>query len=90
MQALVLDFCTSGYDFAIPSSRLHLTMQALGVAMRFVGNYALCGLSPQTDGMPVIPKKAAVPIRHSSFFIMLLILLSQQASDCYEQWCEYY
>ena len=22
--------------------------------MGFVGNYALCGLSPQTDGMPVI------------------------------------
>ena len=27
--------------------------------MGFVGNYAPCGLSPQTDGMPVIPKKAA-------------------------------
>jgi len=26
----------------------------LQVAMRFVGNYALRGLSPQTDGMPVI------------------------------------
>ena len=25
--------------------------------MRFVGNYALCGLSPQTDGMPVILRK---------------------------------
>ena len=25
--------------------------------MGFVGNYALCGLSPQTDGMPVIRKK---------------------------------
>ena len=25
--------------------------------MRFVGNYALRGLSPQTDGMPVILKK---------------------------------
>ena len=24
--------------------------------MGFVGNYALCGLSPQTDGMPVIHK----------------------------------
>ena len=26
--------------------------------MGFVGNYAPCGLSPQTDGMPVILKKA--------------------------------
>ena len=25
--------------------------------MGFVGNYAPCGLSPQTDGMPVILKK---------------------------------
>ena len=55
---LVSDSCSSGYDFAIPSSRLHLTMQTLGVAMGFVGNYAPCGLSPQTDGMPVILKKA--------------------------------
>jgi len=29
----------------------------LQVAMRFVGNYALRGLSPQTDGMPVIQFK---------------------------------
>ena len=26
--------------------------------MGFVGNYAPWGLSPQTDGMPVIPKKS--------------------------------
>ena len=38
--ALVPSFCPSGYDFAIPSSRLHLTMQTLGVAIEFVGNYA--------------------------------------------------
>ena len=54
MQALILSFCSSGYDFAIPSSRLHLAVQTLGVAIGFVGNYALCGLSPQADGMPVI------------------------------------
>ena len=53
-QALILGFCSSGYDFAIASSRPHLTMWTLQVAFRFVGNYALCGLSPQTDGMPVI------------------------------------
>ena len=53
---LISGFCSSGYNFAIPSSRLHLTMQTLGVALGFVGNYAPCGLSPQTDGMPVILK----------------------------------
>ena len=26
--------------------------------MEFVGNYPSCGLSPQTDGMPVILEKA--------------------------------
>ena len=51
---LISGFCPSGYDFAIPSSRLYLTIQTLGVAMGFVGNYAPCGLSPQTNGMPVI------------------------------------
>jgi len=34
-------------------------MYTLGVAMGFVGNYAPCGLSPQTDGMPVIQKETA-------------------------------
>ena len=57
MQALVLGFCSSGYDFAIASSRPHLTMWTLQVAIGFAGNYAPCGLSPQTNGMPVILKK---------------------------------
>jgi hypothetical protein len=35
-------------------------VQALGVALGFVGNYAPCGLSPQTDGMPVVQTQAAV------------------------------
>ena len=65
--ALVLGFCSSGYDFAIPSSRLYLAVQTLGVAMRFVGNYALRGLSPQTDGMPVIPQKPDKKIQLSGF-----------------------
>ena len=38
MQALILGFYSSGYDFAIPSSRLYLKVQTLGVALRFVGN----------------------------------------------------
>jgi len=37
--AFVPSFCPSGYDFAIPSSRLHLSMQTLGVAFGLVGNY---------------------------------------------------
>ena len=31
--------------------------------MGFVGNYAPRGLSPQTDGMPVILKKATASLR---------------------------
>jgi len=54
--ALISGFCSSGYDFAISSSRLYLSMQTLRVALGFVGNYAPRGLAPQTDGMPVIPK----------------------------------
>ena len=38
--AFVSGFFSSGYDFAIPSSRLNLTIQTLGVATEFVGNYA--------------------------------------------------
>lgn len=55
---LISDFCPSGYDFTIPSSRLYLMIQTLGVALRFVGNYIPGGLSPQTGGMPVILQKA--------------------------------
>ena len=39
------------------------------VAMRFVGNYAPRGLSPQTDGMPVIPQiKAYGVLYHRLLF----------------------
>ena len=54
---LISGFCSSGSDFAVHSSRLHLAVQTLGVALGFVGNYASCGLTPQTDGMPIILKK---------------------------------
>ena len=75
MQALVLGFCSSGHDFAIPSSRLYLAIQTLGVALRFVGNYALRGLSPQTDGMPVILKTAAAFFRQSAVFLFAMSYL---------------
>lgn len=35
-------------------------MQTLGITMRFAGNYALSGLSPQIDDMPVIPKNSGI------------------------------
>lgn len=66
-QALVLGFCWSDYNFAIHSSRLHLAVQTLGVAMRFAGNCALRGLSPQINDMPVIHKKAVSIQTHSLF-----------------------
>ena len=37
--------------------------------MGFVGNYALCGLSPQTDGMPVIHKKALQSLKLQGFYL---------------------
>ena len=52
--ALVSGFCSSGYDFTIASSRPYLTIWTLQVAFGFDANYAPCGLSPQTNGMPVI------------------------------------
>ena len=64
---LISGFCSSDYDFAIPSSRLYLTVQTLGVAVGFVGNYAPCGLSPQTDGMPVIRKKRSTKAERIPF-----------------------
>ena len=54
--ALIPASCSSGYDFAIPSSRLHLTVQTLGVAFGLVGNYLPYGLSPQDIDMPVVLK----------------------------------
>lgn len=44
--ASLSDFCSSSHDFAIASSLHHLAMANLQVALRFVGNYALYGLSP--------------------------------------------
>ena len=39
--------------------------------MGFVGNYAPCGLSPQTNGMPVIPYDP-----ESSLFVLYDFFLS--------------
>ena len=36
--------------------------------MRFVGNYALCGLAPQTDGMPIIHKKPSETLKFQRVF----------------------
>ena len=73
--AFVSGFFSSGYDFAIPSSRLNLTIQTLGVATEFVGNYAsvLGGLSPQSIDMPVIQALTGQPFRatRSCFYLGL-------------------
>ena len=55
--ALLSGFCPSGYNFAIPSSRPHLTMQTLGVAIRFVGNYALVDFHHRLTACPSYAKK---------------------------------
>ena len=44
--------CPSGHDFAIPSSRLFLTVQTLGVAIGFVGNYAPWDFHPRFGTCP--------------------------------------
>ena len=43
--------------------------------MEFVGNYASCGLSPQTDGMPVIQEKRQNPHKY------WILALNKQAAD---------
>ena len=42
--------------------------------MGFVGNYAPRGLSPQTDGMPVILKKAPMPVPSTVAAIAAFVL----------------
>ena len=51
--------------------------------MGFVGNYAPCGLSPQTDGMPVILQKSAYPgTGLDGFFYLSLFILSDKLTFC--------
>ena len=47
--------------------------------MGFVGNYAPCGLSPQTDGMPVILKKDSIAYRHAVLQKLKLLLCTHKA-----------
>lgn len=61
--AFISGFCSSGYDFAIPSSRLHLTAQTLEVAFGSVTPPG--GLAPQSIGMPVIRKEYGENDEHS-------------------------
>ena len=53
--------CSSGHDFAIPSSRLFLTVQTLGVAIGFVGNYAPWDFHPRFGTCPSHQKKTPEP-----------------------------
>ena len=50
--AFLSGFCPSGHGFAIASSRLHLTMQTLQVAIGFVGNYAPWDFHPRFGTCP--------------------------------------
>ena len=64
--AFVPSFCSSGYDFAIPSSRLCLTTQTLGVAFEFVGNYASVDFHHRALICPSYRKKD----RRSGLFVL--------------------
>ena len=50
-------------------------MITLQVAMRFVGNYALRGLSPQTDGMPVIHKNKGGQLSPLFYYLLYPITI---------------
>ncbi|MBQ7639065.1 MAG: hypothetical protein IJS90_09210, partial [Clostridia bacterium] len=56
--ALIPAFCSSGYDFAIPSSRLYLAIQTWGVAFEFVGNYASVDFHHRALTCPSYKKEA--------------------------------
>ena len=51
--------------------------------MGFVGNYAPCGLSPQTDGMPVIQKDTQACTWAPSFDVCIqLYVIRKEEKKC--------
>ena len=56
---LLSGFCLSGYDFAIPSFRLYLAIQTLGVAIEFVSNYAPVDFHHRPTASPLYNKKSS-------------------------------
>ena len=69
--ALVSDFFPSGHDFAIPSSRLNVAVQTLGVAIGFVGDYAPWDFHPSTAACPsykerLSPFRRRAPCDHTT------------------------
>ena len=77
--AFVPSFCPSGYDFAIPSSRLHLTMQTLGVAFGLVGNYLPADFHRRALICPSYAKNSLSEfLPKGSFFISYLILMKRK------------
>ena len=62
INALISSFCSSGYDFAIPSSCLYLAAQTLGVAIKFVGSYAYVDFHHRTQACPSYWKKPGKPV----------------------------
>ena len=70
--AFVPSFCSSGYDFAIPSSRLCLTTQTLGVAFEFVGNYASVDFHHRALICPSYLKSSAALRQHCFYHLLSL------------------
>ena len=55
--ALISTSCSSGHNFAMASSPLHLTVQSLPVAIGFVGNYVPWDFHPSFGTCPSYRKK---------------------------------
>ena len=83
--ALVPSFCPSGYDFAIPSSRLHLTMQTLGVAFGLVGNYLPADFHRRALVCPSYVKLASEKLRDFSEAFSLLTAKQNLTPDILAQ-----
>ena len=76
--ALLSSSCSSGHDFAMASSPLHLTAQSLPVAIGFVGNYAPWDFHPSFGTCPSYRNQGgrALPFppfsrRHTPIFLSL-------------------
>ena len=81
--AFVPSFCSSGYDFAIPSSRLHLTMQTLGVAFGLVGNYLPADFHRRALICPSYAKRAQANTTLTLFLLRRATKIKESFSGCH-------
>ena len=72
--------CPSGHDFAIPSSRLFLTVQTLGVAIGFVGNYAPWDFHPRFGTCPSHRKRDPLAQVQGISFSFVLFMCSHHSA----------